>query len=87
MTLDSASRGALLRRSFRKSYPVAVRGEGVFLWDADGRRYLDFVERNGLMDFGKRLMRRMDLNSPAAYAAIGAAEAVWGAVLLRRAAA
>ncbi|MBB5233000.1 aminotransferase class III-fold pyridoxal phosphate-dependent enzyme [Deinococcus budaensis] len=25
----------------RKSYPVAVRGEGVYLYDADGRRYLD----------------------------------------------
>lgn len=24
-----------------KRYPVAVRGEGVYLWDADGRRYLD----------------------------------------------
>src|SRR5947207_1599495 len=27
---------------FRKPYPVAVRGEGVYLWDADGKRYLDF---------------------------------------------
>ncbi len=24
-----------------KPYPVAVRGEGVYLWDAQGRRYLD----------------------------------------------
>ena len=24
-----------------KAYPVAVRGEGVYLWDAEGRRYLD----------------------------------------------
>ncbi len=32
----------MLRRSFRKPYPVAVRGEGVYLWDADGNRYLDF---------------------------------------------
>jgi adenosylmethionine-8-amino-7-oxononanoate aminotransferase len=31
-----------LRRSFRKSYPAAVRGEGVYVWDADGHRYLDF---------------------------------------------
>jgi len=32
----------VLRRSFRRPYPVAVRGEGVYVWDADGRRYLDF---------------------------------------------
>jgi len=32
----------VLRRSFRKPYPVAVRGEGVYVWDADGNRYLDF---------------------------------------------
>jgi adenosylmethionine-8-amino-7-oxononanoate aminotransferase len=33
---------ALLRRSFRKTFPPAVRGEGVYLWDARGKRYLDF---------------------------------------------
>ncbi len=31
-----------LRRSFRKPYPIAVRGEGVYVWDTDGNRYLDF---------------------------------------------
>jgi adenosylmethionine-8-amino-7-oxononanoate aminotransferase len=35
-------RSPVLRRSFRKPYPAAVRGEGVYLWDADGNRYLDF---------------------------------------------
>lgn len=35
-------RTPLLRRSFRKPYPLAVRGEGVYLWDSDGKRYLDF---------------------------------------------
>jgi len=33
---------AVLRRSFRKSFPSAVRGEGVYVWDGDGKRYLDF---------------------------------------------
>jgi len=33
---------AVLRRSFRKPYPAAVRGEGVYVWDTDGKRYLDF---------------------------------------------
>jgi adenosylmethionine-8-amino-7-oxononanoate aminotransferase len=32
----------LLRRSFRKAFPSAVRGEGVYVWDADGKRYSDF---------------------------------------------
>ncbi len=32
----------VLRRSFRKPYPVAVRGEGVYVWDSEGKRYLDF---------------------------------------------
>ena len=32
---------AVLHRSFRKSFPSAVRGEGVYLWDAGGKRYLD----------------------------------------------
>jgi adenosylmethionine-8-amino-7-oxononanoate aminotransferase len=33
---------ALLRRSFRKAFPPAVRGQGVYLWDQAGKRYLDF---------------------------------------------
>lgn len=34
---------ALLSRSFRKSFPPAVRGEGLHLWDAQGKRYMDFA--------------------------------------------
>jgi len=33
---------AILRRSFRKAFPPAVRGEGAYLWDAGGKQYLDF---------------------------------------------
>jgi len=40
-TKDSES-SALLRRSFRKGYPPAERGEGACLWDARGKQYLDF---------------------------------------------
>ena len=36
------SRSAVFRRSFRKDFPSAVRGEGVYLWDTEGKRYLDF---------------------------------------------
>lgn len=38
--LESES-SALLRRSFRKTFPPAVRGEGACLWDARGKQYLD----------------------------------------------
>src|SRR5258708_18349968 len=34
-------RTPVLRRSFRNPYAVAVRGESVYVWDADGNRYLD----------------------------------------------
>lgn len=34
---------SLLLRSYRKHYPTAVRGEGVYLWDSEGRRYIDFA--------------------------------------------
>jgi len=33
----------VLHRSLNKSYPVAVRGEGVWLYDAEGRKFLDFA--------------------------------------------
>ncbi|HMD16772.1 MAG TPA: aspartate aminotransferase family protein [Terriglobales bacterium] len=42
LSTEQQLRTPVLRRSFRKSYPVAVRGEGVYVWDADGNRYLDF---------------------------------------------
>ncbi len=37
------SRSAVLRRSFRKEFPSAVRGDGVYVWDSDGKKYLDFA--------------------------------------------
>jgi adenosylmethionine-8-amino-7-oxononanoate aminotransferase len=33
----------VFRRSFRKDFPVAVRGEGVHVWDAEGNKYLDLA--------------------------------------------
>jgi adenosylmethionine-8-amino-7-oxononanoate aminotransferase len=37
-----AAHSALFRRSLLKTFPRAVRGEGVYLWDDAGNRYLDF---------------------------------------------
>jgi adenosylmethionine-8-amino-7-oxononanoate aminotransferase len=39
--VQDSFRSALLRRSFRKAFPPAVRGEGVYIWDARGTQYLD----------------------------------------------
>jgi adenosylmethionine-8-amino-7-oxononanoate aminotransferase len=33
---------AVLHRSFRRSLAAAARGEGVYVWDVEGKRYLDF---------------------------------------------
>jgi adenosylmethionine-8-amino-7-oxononanoate aminotransferase len=42
-TIKPSSASAILRRSYRKAFPTVVRGEGVYLWDVDGKRYLDFA--------------------------------------------
>ncbi|HMJ22465.1 MAG TPA: aminotransferase class III-fold pyridoxal phosphate-dependent enzyme, partial [Terriglobales bacterium] len=40
--VQNRARSAVFRRSFQKAIPSAVRGEGVYVWDSDGQRYLDF---------------------------------------------
>jgi adenosylmethionine-8-amino-7-oxononanoate aminotransferase len=42
LAVASSTRSAVLRRSFRKHFRVAVRGEGANVWDVDGKQYLDF---------------------------------------------
>jgi adenosylmethionine-8-amino-7-oxononanoate aminotransferase len=42
MSSSSRNEGALFTRSFRRLFPVAVRGQGAWLWDESGKRYLDF---------------------------------------------
>ncbi len=39
---QNSVRSSVFRRSFRKAFPSAVRGEGVYVWDTEGKRYLDF---------------------------------------------
>jgi len=36
-------RSAVFRRSFRKEFPAAVRGEGIYIRDADGNKYVDLA--------------------------------------------
>ncbi len=40
--MSDSARSPVFRRSFRKTLPSAVRGEGVYVWDTEGKRYLDF---------------------------------------------
>lgn len=40
--MGTRPRSALFPRSFAKTYPTATRGEGVHLWDTDGKQFLDF---------------------------------------------
>jgi adenosylmethionine-8-amino-7-oxononanoate aminotransferase len=37
------ARSSVFRRSFRRDFPAAVRGEGVYVWDAKGNKYLDLA--------------------------------------------
>jgi len=41
--VEKANRSAVLHRALNKTYPVAVRGEGAWIYDADGGKMLDFA--------------------------------------------
>jgi adenosylmethionine-8-amino-7-oxononanoate aminotransferase len=43
---------SLFSRNLRKQYPVAVRGEGCWIFDADGRRYLDASGQAAVVSIG-----------------------------------
>ena len=47
-----ASDSALFPRNFHKSYPVAVRGEGCWLIDQNGRRFLDASGQAAVVSIG-----------------------------------
>lgn len=74
MTTDKRNKGMLIGG-------VALVAEGAAL-ALYGIRYLEFMDRHGMMDFGKRLLRRTGIRSRKSLAAIGIAEAVVGLVLL-----
>jgi len=46
------SNSALFPRNFRKNYPVVVRGEGCWIIDQDGRRYLDASGQAAVVNIG-----------------------------------
>jgi adenosylmethionine-8-amino-7-oxononanoate aminotransferase len=42
----------LFSRNFRKPFPVAVRGEGCWIYTADGRRFLDAAGQAAVVSIG-----------------------------------
>ncbi len=46
------SDSALFPRNFRKSYPLAARGEGCWITDQDGRRFLDASGQAAVVNIG-----------------------------------
>src|SRR5712672_725291 len=46
------SNSALFPRNFRKAYPLAVRGEGCWIIDQTGRRYLDASGQAAVINIG-----------------------------------
>jgi len=51
--MSTASRSSsLFSRNLRKDYPVAVRGEGCWIIDANGRRYLDASGQAAVVSIG-----------------------------------
>ena len=47
-----ASNSALFPRNFRKDYPIAVRGEGCWISDHSGRRFLDVSGQAAVVNIG-----------------------------------
>src|SRR6201993_5522004 len=43
MKKSAQARSSVFRRSFRREFPSAARGEGVFVWDSAGNKYLDLA--------------------------------------------
>jgi len=58
----STKRGTLFHRDPQREYPVIVRGEGIYLYDRNGRRYIDGIAGAGNVILGhgrKRIAEAM----------------------------
>ena len=52
MNQQSATTEALFQRDLRETYPVIVRGEGIYLYDETGKRYIDGTAGAGNVTLG-----------------------------------
>lgn len=48
----TAAKGALFHRDLQREYPVIVKGEGIYLYDEGGRRYIDGIAGAGNVTLG-----------------------------------
>ena len=48
----AATKGGLFHRDLGKEYPVIVRGEGIYMFDEEGRRYIDGIAGAGNVTLG-----------------------------------
>jgi len=81
--IEPSSYSAVLRRSFSRTFAPAVRGEGVYLWDARGQRYLDFSGSAAVNFIGHGVAEIAA--AMAAQAVITAEQIDWAAEQLREA--
>src|SRR3954465_13120637 len=65
----AAAHPAAFPRSFRKSYPVAARGEGIYIYDAAGKPYLDF-DGSAAVNFFGHGVREIAVSTPSQPAAL-----------------
>ena len=47
-----SNEAALFPRNFRQTFPVAVRGEGSWIYSADGRKFLDAAGQAAVINIG-----------------------------------
>jgi adenosylmethionine-8-amino-7-oxononanoate aminotransferase len=52
VSTPSGTRSSVFRRSFRRDFPAAVRGEGAYIWDRADKRYLDLAGSAGVNFIG-----------------------------------
>ncbi|MFC6872999.1 aminotransferase family protein [Halobellus marinus] len=51
-TIPGTELGGMFPRAFQKEYVTITRGEGHYVWDADGTRYLDAIAGNQNVNIG-----------------------------------
>ena len=56
----TADKGNLFHRNLQQEYPVIVKGEGIYLYDQEGRRYIDGIAGAGNVTLGHGRQRVAD---------------------------
>src|SRR5690349_559854 len=59
-TPKAEASGAIFPRDFRRSCPIVVRGEGVYLYDETGKQYLDACAGAAVVSIGHGVQEIVD---------------------------